>query len=174
VTEDNDLAEQRQSLHLLLRWDAEPPLPCEEPPDVLVRLLERGSEPALGSLFWAAFRGTVDDPGTAQSALSDAVDALNGRWGPAVQEASTAAWDKADMVSAVVVVRDDAHAGIPLLAFAATHPAWQRRGLARVLICKAVHALHAHGHRELHLAVTIGNPALTLYTSLGFALVNRQ
>jgi hypothetical protein len=63
VTEDNGPADQRRSLHLLLRWDAESLLPCQEPPDVLVRPLEHGSEPALGSLLWAAFRGTVDDPG---------------------------------------------------------------------------------------------------------------
>ena len=83
-----------------------------------------------------------------------------------VWQANVAAWDQTAMVSAVVVVRDDAHDGVPLLAFAATHPVRRRQGQARTLMSTAMNVLHAGGHRELHLAVTIGNPAVALYASL--------
>jgi len=174
VTKTIDQTEGPPSLHLALCWAVDSPLPHPHSTRALVRQLQSDDEPALGSLFWAAFRGTIDDPGTAHSAAADAKDALTGRWGPMIPEASLAAWDGTDMVSAVVVLRDDAHKGLPLLAFVATHPSRQRQGLARALISAAVGALHAKGQRELHLAVTIGNPALTLYTALGFAVVDPE
>ncbi len=75
------------------------------------------------------------------------------------------------VISAVVIVLDDAHQDLPLLAFAVTDPACQRRRIGRRLIEESIQRLDAIGVKELHLAVTRGNPAFTLYQRLGFEVV---
>ena len=150
---------------------AEPPA-VALPGRVRVRALRAADEAALGRLMWLAFRGGVDDeysgPGDADA---DAAGALAGRWGPVVWQASLAAELESALVSAVIIVLDDAHGGLPLLAFAMTDPAFQRRGVGRWLIEESIHRLDATGVKELHLAVTRGNPAFGLYQRLGFEVV---
>ena len=75
------------------------------------------------------------------------------------------------MVGAVIVVRDDAHDNVPLLAFAMTEPACQGRGIGQLLIEESIHGLDAAGMKELHLTVTRSNPAVALYQRLGFVVV---
>ena len=142
------------------------------PAPVSVRGLGRADGSALGRLMWRAFQGGPDDEyGSAEDADADAAGALAGRWGPVVWQASLAAGLGSVVVSAVVVVLDDAHEDRPLLAFALTDPAWQRRGIGRWLIGESVRRLDEIGVKELHLAVTRGNPAFTLYQRLGFEVV---
>lgn len=74
----------------------------------------------------------------------------------------------------MIIVLDDAHGGLPLLAFAITDPAFQRRGIGRRLIEESIRRLDATGVKELHLAVTRGNPAFALYQRLGFEVVPGQ
>src|ERR1017187_4977611 len=75
------------------------------------------------------------------------------------------------VVSAVIIVLDDAHQDRPLLAFAMTDPACQRRGIGRWLIEESIRRLDGIGVKELHLAVTRSNPAFALYQRLGFEVV---
>jgi GNAT superfamily N-acetyltransferase len=122
--------------------------------------------------MWLAFRGGVDDeysgPGDADA---DAAGALAGRWGPVVWQASLAAELESALVAAVIIVLDDAHEGLPLLAFVMTDPVFQRRGIGQRLIGESIHRLDATGVKGLHLAVTRGNPAFGLYQRLGFEVV---
>jgi GNAT superfamily N-acetyltransferase len=69
---------------------------------------------------------------------------------------------------ASVVVQDDAHRFLPLLAFVVTDPEYQRQGLGQRLIQETIPRLDAAGIHELHLAVRSDNPALRLYRRLGF------
>jgi ribosomal protein S18 acetylase RimI-like enzyme len=122
--------------------------------------------------MWLAFQGSTDgEYGAPGDADADASAALAGRWGPVVWQASLAAELDSALVSAVIVVLDDAHEGLPLLAFAMTDPACQRRGMGRWLIGESVRRLDVIGVKELHLAVTRGNPAFALYQRLGFEVV---
>jgi GNAT superfamily N-acetyltransferase len=149
---------------------AEPPRAAPE--QVRVRTLSRADERVLGELMWLAFQGSTDGGYSAPAdAHADAAGALAGRWGPVVWHASLAAELDSAVVSAVIVVLDDAHGGLPLLAFAMTDPGCQRRGMGRWLIEDSMCRLDAIGVKELHLAVTRGNPAFALYQRLGFEVV---
>ena len=94
-----------------------------------------------------------------------------GVWGPVVWDASLAAELDSLVISAAIVVRDSAHDGLPLLAFALTDPGHQRRGIGQRLIEESIARLDSNGVHELHLAVTPGNPAVRLYQRLGFEVV---
>jgi ribosomal protein S18 acetylase RimI-like enzyme len=153
-------------------WVTAGPLAAVLPGQVRVRALSMADESALGRLMWLAFQGSADDEYTAPGdADADAAGALAGRWGPVVWQASLAAELDSAIVSAVIVVLDDAHEDLPLLAFAMTDPACQRRGIGRWLIEESVRRLDAIGVKELHLTVTRGNPAFALYQRLGFEVV---
>ena len=67
-------------------------------------------------------------------------------------------------------VLDEAH-----LATIAVHPAFRRRGLARLLLQTAMDAAYAEGARIYHLEVRAGNEvAQKLYTEFGFEIVGRR
>ena len=104
-------------------------------------------------------------------AIADADAALAGTWGPVIGEASLAAVSEDDLVTAVITVRDAKHDMLPLLAFALTEPAWQRRGIGEWLIQESIARLASLGVSEIHLAVTRGNPAQRLYERIGFRIV---
>src|SRR5258708_7055127 len=162
----------RDALHMRKAWvTAEPPA-AVVPASVRVRALSEADESALGRLMWLAFRGGVDDEYSAPGdADADAAGALAGRWGPVVWQASLTAELNSAVISAVVIVLDDAHQDLPLLAFAVTDPASQRRRIGRRLIEESIQRLDAIGGKELNLARTRGNPAFTLYQQLGFEVV---
>lgn len=153
-------------------WVTAGPLLAPQPAQVGVRALSGADGPVLGRLMWLAFQGGPDDEyGSAEDADTDAAGALAARWGPVVWQASLAAELDGVVVSAVIVVLDDAHEDRPLLAFAMTDPAWQCRGIGRRLIGESIRRLDGIGVKELHLAVTRGNPAFALYQRLGFEVV---
>lgn len=122
--------------------------------------------------MWLAFHDSVDDeysgPGDADA---EASAAMAGRWGPVVWQASLVAEVESALMAAVIIVLDDAHGQLPLLAFAVTDPACQRHGIGRWLIEDSMHRLDLIGVKELHLAVTRGNPAMALYQRVGFTMV---
>lgn len=153
---------------------AAPPAPAI-PAKVHVRPLSKADGATLGQLMWVAFHGSADDADydAPDDAAAEAGRTLDGHWGPVVWEASLAVELGSAVVSAVIVVRDNAHDGLPLLAFAMTDPAYQRRGIGRLLIEECVHRLDLAGVKELHLAVTRGNPAVALYQRLGFGVLPR-
>jgi len=67
-------------------------------------------------------------------------------------------------------VLDEAH-----LATSAVHPAFRRRGLARLLLQTAMDAAYAEGARIYHLEVRAGNEAAQkLYMEFGFEIVGRR
>lgn len=153
-------------------WVAAGPPTAVVPALVRVRALSRADGPGPGRLMWLAFPGGADDEYSAPGdADADAAGALAGRWGPVVWQASLAAELDCAVVSAVIIVLDDAHRDRPLLAFAMTDPACQRRGIGRWLIEESIRRLDGIGAKELHLAVTPGNPAFALYQRLGFEVV---
>ncbi len=158
-----------------LSWAAAKPPTAALPDGIRIRELSMADEVALGGLMWDAFSGTVEgeyaDP---SDAGMDAAETLAGKRGPVVWCASLAAELDSVIVAAVVVVRDNAHGYLPLLAFAVTHPARQRRGIGSRLIEESIARLASSGVNELHLAVVRGNPAFGLYQRLGFQVVARQ
>jgi GNAT superfamily N-acetyltransferase len=111
------------------------------------------------------------DYGSPDDAAADARKAPDGHRGPVMSEASQAAEVGSATVAAVVVVPDDAHGGVPLLAFAMTNPTSQRRGTRQLRIEETILRLDTAGVKELHLTVTRSNPAVALYRRLGFAVV---
>jgi ribosomal protein S18 acetylase RimI-like enzyme len=150
---------------------AEPPATAL-PASVRVRELSEADEPALGRLLWLAFQSGVDDWYSAPAdADAEAAAALAGRWGPVVWLASLTAERDSAIIAALIIVLDNAHQDVPLLAFVMTDPACQRGGIGRRLIEESIHRLDMIGVKELHLAVTRGNPAFALYRRLGFDVV---
>jgi ribosomal-protein-alanine N-acetyltransferase len=81
--------------------------------------------------------------------------------------------DEGGQVAAALVfwrVLDEAH-----LATIAVHPAFRRRGVARLLLQTAIDAAYAEGARIYHLEVRAGNEAAQkLYIKFGFEVVGRR
>lgn len=81
--------------------------------------------------------------------------------------------DSDQQVAAALVfwrVLDEAH-----LATIAVHPAFRRRGIARLLLQTAMDAAYAEGARIYHLEVRAGNQAAQkLYMKFGFEIVGRR
>lgn len=155
-----------------LDWETVPGLPGVTPEGFGLRILQADDGCALGALRWNAYRGTIDDEGaTLTEAITEAEATLAGAWGPLITTASLAAVVEGRLIAAVVVVRDDKHDRVPLLAFALTEPTWQRRGIGAWLIHESITRLASLGVSEVHLAVTRGNPAQDLYERFGFRVV---
>ena len=101
-------------------------------------------------------------------AMHEARATMAGKWGPMIWSASLIGEDEGSAVAASVVVQDDAHRFLPLLAFVVTNPEYRRRGLGQRLIQETILRLDATGSHELHLAVRSDNPAVRLCRRLGF------
>jgi GNAT superfamily N-acetyltransferase len=162
----------REVLHMRLHLGVLPSPRGVAPEGIGIRLMQADEGQALGTLMWNAYRGTVDDEyASPAESLADAEDALAGKWGPLIAEASLAAVAAGDLIAAVITVRDVEHEMLPLLAFALTEPKWQRRGIGGWLIQESIARLSLLGVSEVHLAVTRGNPAQQLYERIGFRVV---
>jgi RimJ/RimL family protein N-acetyltransferase len=137
------------------------------PPDLTARPLHPHDAPALASLLLDAYRGTIDDQGEGpDEAAAEIARLLDGAYGTPNHAASQLFDRDGVPVSATLITHHD---GAPLLAFSVTAPAWQRRGLARAGLLRAMATLRDQGHTTLRLVVTCGNtPAEALYASLGF------
>jgi ribosomal protein S18 acetylase RimI-like enzyme len=134
------------------------------------RALRAGDAPALGRLAFDAYRGSVDDDGQDEAwHREDMEGTLAGRYGELLGHSRVIAVAQDGPLAAAVLLTW--HERLALLAFCLTDPAWRGRGLASHLIATSARALEADGHREMHLAVTDGNPAQALYQRLGFRVV---
>jgi GNAT superfamily N-acetyltransferase len=155
-------------LRCALRPDPAPVPP--PPPQAGLRPMTRSDIDRLGSLLFAAYRGTVDDEGeTEAEAVAVVRSTFDGEYGAMIPEASLLLEDAGELVSASFVTL---WRGGPLLAFAVTHPDRQGQGLSRLCTRAAMQALARAGHTELHLFVTETNaPARALYERLGFETV---
>jgi ribosomal protein S18 acetylase RimI-like enzyme len=136
-------------------------------PDANVRAVGQCHSDALAELMLAAYRGTIDDAGeTIEDAKTEVRRLFDGTYGAFDFSASEAVVHDDILISATLVTHYD---GAPLIAFSMTHPDWQRRGLARAGLRRAMGRLRAAGATQVRLAVTAGNaPAELLYESLGF------
>lgn len=124
---------------------------------------------ALSQLMLDAYRGTLDDEGeTASDALAVVDRLFAGQFGAMMWSVSEVSERDGRMAAAVLITLS---AGAPFVAFLLTHPDWQRQGLARDGLQRAMSRLAAGDETELRLVVTQGNPAEHLYQSLGFVPV---
>jgi RimJ/RimL family protein N-acetyltransferase len=145
-------------LHLVRRW-----LPGElpvwpVPAGIELRQLTDADAENLRLLFWSAFGSAGEDGhASADTARDEARDNLAGKWGPVIWDASVVATSPQRAVAASVVVRDDAHQMLPLLAFLVTSPEHQRYGIGQSILTATLRRMDALGIHELHLAVSAGN-----------------
>jgi ribosomal protein S18 acetylase RimI-like enzyme len=121
----------------------------------------------LAQLLLDAYRGTIDqEEESIEQALAEIVRTFAGEYGPFMPAASRVVEREGKLVSATLLTRWKDR---PFIAYAVTHPQWQRQGLAKSSVLSAMHAVHAGGDELLSLVVTLKNePAFTLYQSLGF------
>jgi GNAT superfamily N-acetyltransferase len=158
-----------QRLRMLAALAAIPAAPALPGGVGALRPLDHADVRALGRLAFRAYRGSVDDHGESEAWHREDMRAtLAGRYG-ACLDASRVVEDGDGGLAAAAVFT--LYYELPLLAFCLTDPAWRGRGIATHLIASCGRALEAAGHREMHLAVTDGNPARALYERLGFRVV---
>lgn len=134
-----------------------------------VRTLRKDDEQLLGTLLYAAYKGTVDDEGESlNDALQEAQRTLRGEYGPVMWNVSflLVSGDTAVGASVVTMWGDD---DTPFLAFSAVHPKRQREGIATHLLRLSLAGLRKIGYQRLRLMVTAANtPAVRFYEKMGF------
>jgi ribosomal protein S18 acetylase RimI-like enzyme len=156
-------------IHMVRRWHAGEIVPRPVRGGVELRDLTPDDCDDLGRLLWSAFGSEGPDGFASANAAQDETRAtLAGKWGPMIWTASLLAVADQVAVAASVVLRDDAYQLSPLLAFLVTDPGHRRRGIAESVVAETLLRIDSIDVRELHLAVSAGNPALTLYRRLGF------
>lgn len=136
----------------------------------LARPIEHADIPALATLMFDAYRGTIDDEGgTGDDARAEVERTFDGTYGDLLHGCSFVVEDDGCMLAATLVTHwQDA----PLLAFVLTHPDAKGQGLATYLIRRSINGLLSQGYDELYLFVTEGNaPAQHIYGRLGFTVV---
>lgn len=102
------------------------------------------------------------DPAKDAAASIDAI--VGGRYGRFLASASSVVGDGAALQAAVLCVDNDGG----LIAELLVDPAFQRRGLGRFLLARAVAALRAEGLRPRLVYTEPNRPARSLYLSFGF------
>jgi GNAT superfamily N-acetyltransferase len=136
----------------------------------------RGSTSELAELNVRAYPpGHVDfetnDAGEAQKAIDAMLDGT--LIGPFMESASAMVTDADRPVAVLIVNRKPGHgiASRPWVTelFRDPNPAY--RGLGASLLSRAIRILRSDGETTLSLAVTDGNPALSVYRRSGFDLV---
>ncbi len=121
---------------------------------------------ALAQLVLDAYQGTIDDEGeTLDDARATIAQLFAGDFGTMLWACSEVVERDGRLVAATMITL---YAGAPFVAFTMTRPAWQRRGLARAGLQRAMARLAAGDETLLRLVVSEGNPAEQLYASLGF------
>lgn len=154
----------RRVLRVDLRREHTAPQP---PADPAARPPTAADAEALAVLFIDAYRGTIDDEGeTLDDARAVVRQLFDGGFGTMWWPVSEVVERPHGLAAATLVTRWE---GQPFVAFSITAPAWQRQGLARVGLQRAMYRLAQGGEAVLRLVVTAGNtPAERLYAQLGF------
>src|SRR5471032_3703781 len=134
-----------------------------------LRNVTREDIPALGTLFFGAFLGTIDDAGQAVTQYeSKAMAIVDGRYGEWIPAASWAIEETEGLRSACLVC-DYKPYGCPVIAVVATTPSYKRLGDGGVLVGAALSSLASLGYRECCAMITAGNGSSErLFASLGF------
>lgn len=136
-------------------WHITPPQPSDEP--------------HLASLLYEAFHG---GPGKYSERTleshQESVSRFLADYDPHAEIGSASAvvsHQPSGQIAGVCLVCD--HKGLPAIQFVAVHPDSQRQGLATALINRAIAELAPHAG-WVKLALSAENPALHLYSRLGF------
>ena len=150
--------------------------PSAEPgagPGLVMAPVEPAACEPLAALMLAAYRGTIDDEGaTLDDARAEIAAYLAGeRGGTPDLAASRLVW-AGDLLVGACLAGDWTARGCPLITYVMTNPAWKNRGLARLALVAALHALAATGARQARAVITAGNiPSERLFLGLGFQRV---
>jgi ribosomal protein S18 acetylase RimI-like enzyme len=141
------------------------------PAGVTFRTVIPDDAEALALLMDDAYRGTIDaEPGQGlDDARGEIASTFSGGYGRFMPDASWAALEDDDVVSAVLVTRfEDA----PFIAFTMTRADRKGRGLSTALLAMTFASLADGGAPHVDLVVTAGNePAERIYAALGFEVV---
>jgi ribosomal protein S18 acetylase RimI-like enzyme len=157
------------SVHMVRRWAPGELASSPVPTGIQLRQLIDSDGEALGRLWWSGFGPHGQDGCAGVTAGRDEARKTSaGKWGPMIWEASVVAVLQQTVRAASVVVRDEAHQMLPLLAFVVTDPEHQRRGLGRCVVAETLWRMDALGEGELHRAVSPRNHASRLYHRHGF------
>ena len=126
--------------------------------------------PAMGTLFFRAFLGTIDDTGQTESQYaSKAAAILGGRYGEWIPAASWALEEAGNILSGCLVC-DYKPYGCPVIAVVATKPSHKRTGGGGMLLDATLMSLAALGYLECCTKITVGNDASEeLFESRGFS-----
>ena len=118
-----------------------------------------------------AYRGTIDweegdDENVARLELESTV---NRKYGDFLDWASFTARgaDGAPVAQILTALIED----VPTILFLYTAKESQGKGIAEALLRKCAYRLSCNGYSSVHLFVTDGNPAIALYSRLGFTEV---
>jgi predicted N-acetyltransferase YhbS len=135
----------------------------------LVREVRPDDSDLLGELLHSAYFNTIDYRGESLDDFKqETMETLFGRYGNMIWSASFVALDGDGKAVSTCLVTENEKFG-PLLAFVASLPVCQKKGLASLLIKKVLQALKAESVSVLTLVVTPGNQsAVSLYKKLGF------
>ena len=135
-----------------------------------LRNVTREDIAALGTLFFGAFLGTIDDAGQAVTQYeSKAMAIVAGRYGKWIPAASWAI-EETDGLRSACLVCDYKPYGCPVIAVVATTPSHKRTGDGGALVDAALLSLVALGYLECCAMVTVGNDASEqLFEKRGFS-----
>ena len=152
-----------------MRWTfaEHAPVAPSLPVGATIAPIEDAELPAVARLMVDGYRGTIDFEGeTDDDALDELRGAVAGGNGETIRDAwLMARTPQSEPAAALATVR---WLGMPFISYVFTAATEKRRGYAGALIQHAAVALAAAGETELVLFVTVGNPARSLYESLGF------
>ncbi len=122
----------------------------------------------IGKLLHAAFQGGVGEYGRRdETAHVASTNSFLEQHDPATACGQASAWAVTTAGEPVGICLVELHKGLPTIRFVAVLPSQQGQGVATWLLQRALTKLAPH-HKWVKLAVTVGNPAMTLYERLGF------
>jgi ribosomal protein S18 acetylase RimI-like enzyme len=130
--------------------------------------------PTFARAILASYEQTLDCPGLlGLRSIEDVIDGhlATGQFHPHLWWALT----QGDAPVGVCLLSLAPSLSAAELVYLGLAPAWRRKGLARMLMKRAMAAAGAHGAERMLLAVDEANaPAMSLYRSLGFEATDRK
>jgi ribosomal protein S18 acetylase RimI-like enzyme len=137
----------------------------EEQIDDVTHVVFRAVDNTVDQELWPTIYGTE------QAALEFHRNIISGNWGDHGPRSSWIAKSGPRCVGVCFMVTQGANGSIMHLA---VDPDWRRRGIGRALLTQSIDNLFRENDdlSGVYLAVTLGNPAMQLYESIGFSVVN--